>query len=151
RDLFLEVTAQIPARNSQATATKLTFGPDTWTAVQSALKLRARSEQWVGWYHSHPARFWCSPKCPPENPVNCPRQRSFFRADDCAVQRAVFHRAFHIALLVTNTDAGLQHALFSWRNGMIQQRGFHILGLTSQPNPAAAPLVAAIGDNENEK
>ena len=77
-ELFLEVTAQIPARNSQATATKVTFGPETWNAVHGALALRDGNEQWVGWFHSHPAASWCNPKCPPENRAQCPLQRSFF-------------------------------------------------------------------------
>jgi hypothetical protein len=151
-DLFLEVTAQIPARNSQATATKVTFGPETWNAVQSAIALRGGNEQWVGWFHSHPAASWCNPKCPPESRAKCSLQRSFFSADDCDVHRTVFASAFYIALLVTNTDAGLQHALFSWRNGVIVQRGFHILGNGGEQNPAVAPVAAAtIGDAENEK
>ena len=107
-ELFLEVTAQIPARNSQGTATKVTFGPETWDAVQSALALRGENEQWVGWFHSHPASAWCSAKCTPEERARCPLQRSFFSADDCDMHRTVFSKAFQIALLVTNTDAGLQ-------------------------------------------
>jgi hypothetical protein len=151
-ELFLEVTAQIPARNSQATATKVSFGPETWDAVHGALALRSENEQWVGWFHSHPAASWCNPKCPPESRAKCALQRSFFSADDCDVHRTVFSRAFHIALLVTNTDAGLQHAMFSWRNGVIVQRGFHILGNEGEQNPAVAPVAAAtIGDAENEK
>jgi hypothetical protein len=114
-ELFLEVTAQIPARNSQGTATKVTFGP-------------------------------------PEEPARCPLQRSFFSADDCDMHRTVFSKAFQIALLVTNTDAGLQRALFSWRNGVIVQRGFHMIGNEGEKDPAVAPVAAAtIGDAENEK
>jgi hypothetical protein len=151
-DLFLEVTAQIPARHSQTTATKVTFGPATWDAVQGALALRSGQEQWVGWFHSHPAASWCNPQCPPESRAQCPLQRVFFSADDCAVHRTVFSRAFQIALLVTNTDAGLLHALFSWRNGLIVQRGFHILGNEEKQNPAVATAaLATIGDAENEK
>ena len=153
-DLFLEVTAQIPARNSQATATKVSFGPDTWNAVQAALALRGENEQWVGWFHSHPAAFWCNPKCPPEARAQCALQRSFFSADDCDVHRTVFFKAFQIALLVTNTDAGLQRALFSWRNGVIVQRGFHMIGNENEKDqkPAVTTFAAAtIGDAENEK
>jgi len=151
-DLFLEVTEQIPARNSQATATKVSFGPETWNAVRAAQALRGENEQWVGWFHSHPAFAWCSPQCAPEARAQCPLQRSFFSADDCAVMRTVFSKAFQIALLLTHTDAGLQHALFSWRNGVIAQRGFHILGTDGEPTPAVAPVAAAtIGDAEHEK
>ena len=151
-ELFLEVTAQIPARNAQGTATKVTFGPETWNAVHSALALRGENEQFCGWFHSHPAAAWCSAKCPPEERARCPLQRSFFSADDCDVHRTVFYNAFHIALLITNTDAGLQRALFAWRNGVIVQRAFHIIGNEEDQNPTVAPLAAAtIGDAENEK
>jgi proteasome lid subunit RPN8/RPN11 len=151
-ELFLEVTAQIPARNSQGTATKVTFGPETWNAVLAAIALRGENEQWIGWFHSHPASAWCSAKCSPEERACCPLQRSFFSADDCDVHRTVFSKAFHIALLVTNTDAGLQRALFSWRNGVIVERGFHIIGNEGEQSPTVAPLATAtIGDAENEK
>jgi hypothetical protein len=151
-ELFLEVAAQIPARNAQGTATKVTFGPETWDAVHGALALRGENEQWVGWFHSHPAAAWCSAKCSPEERARCPLQRSFFSADDCDVQRTVFSKAFHIALLVTNTDAGLQRALFSWRNGVIVQRGFHIIGNEEEKPLAVAPVAAAtIGDAEHEE
>lgn len=149
-DLFLEVTAQIPTRDSGATATKVSFGPETWNAVHNALALRKGNEQWVGWFHSHPASSWCGSQCSPEDRARCPLQRSFFSAADCDVHRTVFSKGFHIALLVTHTDGGLQHALFSWRNGTIAQRGFHILG--NERKPAAAFVAAAtIGDEENEK
>jgi hypothetical protein len=43
-------------------------------------------------------------------------------------------------------------ALFSWRNGVIAQRGFHIIGHEEKKTPAAAQVAAAtIGDAENEK
>jgi len=151
-DLFLEITAQIPARNSQGTATKVTFGPETWNAVQAAVALRGENEIWAGWFHSHPAAAWCNPKCPPEARANCSLQRSFFSADDCDVHRTVFSKAFNIALLVTSTDAGLQRAMFSWRNGVIAQRGFHIIGNETEQKNAVAPAApATIGNAENEK
>jgi hypothetical protein len=151
-ELFLEVTAQIPARSAEATATKLSFGPAAWDDVRDALAIRGKKEQWLGWFHSHPSHAWCNPKCPAEERAKCPFQRSFFSADDCDVHRTVFSKAFHIALLITNTDAGLRHAMFSWRNGMIVQRGFHILTNNGQQKPALAPDAAAtIGDPENEK
>jgi len=152
-DVFLEVTAQIPARNSQGTALKVTFGPDTFHAVQTAIALRRAEEQWIGWAHSHPAASaWCNPKCSPEARAQCPLQRVFFSADDCDVHRTLFSKAFSIALLITNTDAGLVPALFSWRNGIIVQRGFNMLGQSQVIHPTTtAVAVATIGDNENEK
>jgi proteasome lid subunit RPN8/RPN11 len=149
-DLFLEVTAQIPARNPQGTATAVTFGPETWTAVRAAMALRDGHEQMVGWFHSHPASTWCNAKCPPEARAKCLLQRTFFSADDCAVHRTVFSKAFCIALLLTNTDTGLQRAVFSWRHGVIVQRAFHIIGDPETQNSAAQPAVATIGDAEHE-
>ena len=153
-DLFLEVTAQIPARHALASSVKVTFTPETWTAVQGLLQLRRSDEQMVGWFHSHPARFWCNAQCPAEARQRCPLQRTFFSADDCDVQRTVFSQAYSVALLVTNTDAGLHHAAFSWRNGIIEQRGFHIINhhhklLPADATPAAMP--ALIGEPEYEK
>jgi len=150
-EIFLEVTAQIPARNSQGTSLKVTLGPETYEAVQSAIALRGRGEQWLGWFHSHPASAWCNPQCSPEARAQCPLQRVFFSADDCDVHRTLFPKAHSIALLFTNTDAGLLHALFSWRNGLIVQRGFHVLDGDQTPQPAAPIAAATIGDNENEK
>jgi len=153
-DLFLEVTAQIPARHSLASAVKVTFTPETWTAVTGLINLRRSDEQMIGWFHSHPARHWCNAKCPPEARERCPLQRTFFSADDCDVQRTVFSRANSVALLVTNTDAGLQHAAFAWRNGVIEQRGFHIIQNQNSPHPATAPAevtAATIGEPEHEK
>ena len=151
-EVFLEVTAQIPARETLATSTKVSFGPATWDAASGAIALRGKNERMAGWLHSHPARHWCNPQCLPEARARCPFQSSvFFSADDCAVQRTVFSKAYHVALLVTHTDAGLQHALFGWRNGVIVQRAFHILGAHTKPQPAAAPTaVATIGETDYE-
>jgi proteasome lid subunit RPN8/RPN11 len=151
-EIFLEVTAQVPARNSQGTSVRVTFGPDTYQAVDNAIALRGQGEQWLGWLHSHPASAWCNPQCSPEARAVCPLQRVFFSADDCDVHRTLFPKAYCIALLVTNTDAGLLHTLFSWRNGLIVQRGFHILDGHQTPCPAGGQAAAAtIGDKENEK
>ncbi len=151
-EIFIEATAHIPARNPQATSTKVTLGPETWDSMHAALKLRGADEQMIGWFHSHPASRWCNAQCPPDQRAVCPLQRVFFSADDCDVQRAVFSKAFHIALLVTQTDAGMRHALFGWRDGVIVQRGFHIIGNDPAQPAAATPLaVATIGDPENEK
>ncbi len=56
--IFLEVTAQIPALHTNADATRLTFTAETWRAVRAALALRRRGEIWVGWWHTHPVRSW---------------------------------------------------------------------------------------------
>jgi len=52
-EIFAAVTAQIPARHAIATATKLTFTPDTWSAVSAAIALRGQDELALSWFHSH--------------------------------------------------------------------------------------------------
>src|SRR5262249_7991779 len=128
-EAFLEITAQIPARHTVAESMKITFTAATWTAVQAAIDLTRQGEQIVGWFHSHPAKFWCNPKCPPAARRHCPltRAHSFLSTQDRALHRAVFAKAYCVALVVTNAEAGLEIALFAWKNALLTQRGFHIL------------------------
>jgi hypothetical protein len=142
RDLFIEVTALIPARHTLSESTKLTFTAETWTAVDAAIKLRGREEQMLAWFHSHPSKYWCAPNCSTEARMKCPLSRNFFSAEDCLLHRAVFPMAHCCALVATNTDAGLNFALFGWRRGLIAQRGFHILNATDN---AGEPAEAVIG------
>jgi proteasome lid subunit RPN8/RPN11 len=67
-EIYLEVTAQIAAVHTQAQRTSLSFTPETWTAVQTALTLRKKNEGWLGWWHSHPN--FCK-NCPPEKQRTC--------------------------------------------------------------------------------
>lgn len=147
RDLFVEITALIPARHAFSESTKITFTAETWTAVDAAIQLRRRDEQMLGWFHSHPAKYWCSPNCSPDARKKCPLSRSFFSAEDCLLHRTVFPMAHCCALLVTNTDAGLKYGMFGWRHGMIAHRGFHILNATDN---AGEPEEAVIGGNHEE-
>ena len=128
-EIFLEVTAQIRAWHAEAQHTKLTFTGDTWNAVRAALALRKQNEVMLGWWHSHPD--FCR-NCPGERRAACDLARPFFSAEDCALQRTVFARAFNIGLLASYLGSGeLAHTLFGWRRGMIESRGFHV-------RPAAA-------------
>jgi hypothetical protein len=43
-EIFLEVTAQIPAAHTDSQATRLTFTADSWAAAQAAIDLRKRDE-----------------------------------------------------------------------------------------------------------
>ena len=147
RDLFIEVTALIPARHALSESAKLTFTAETWTAVDAAIKLRRRNEQMLGWFHSHPAKYWCSANCSLEARKKCPLSRNFFSAEDCLLHRTVFPMAHCSALVVTNTDAGLKYAMFGWRHGIIAQRGFHILNAT---DTVGEPAEALIGGNHEE-
>ena len=133
-DLFVRVTAQIPARHTEASATRLTFTPETWTDVRAALALRRRDEIMVGWWHSHPIRHWCK-DCPPERQAVCGLARGFFSEDDHALHRTVFSRAYCIALVVNDGAGDPTFSLFGWRRGLVASRGFGILGAS---RPAAA-------------
>jgi proteasome lid subunit RPN8/RPN11 len=132
-EIFVEVTAQIPARHTHAQPTKLTFTAGTWRAVEAAIKLRSKNELMLGWWHSHPD--FCK-NCEPEKRKICKLSRPFFSSEDCALQRAIFVRAFNLGLLVSDRGAdGLVYSLFGWRQGIIVSRGFYV-------RPAAAEAVS---------
>ncbi len=149
QDLFVQVTALIPARHALSESTKLTFTADTWAAVDAALKLRGSSELMVGWFHSHPAKYWCSTKCSLEERHKCPLSRSFFSSEDCSLHRTVFPMGYCVALLVTNTEEGLRYAMFGWRDAILVQRGFHILDATGPS--AGGPATEAVIGGVHEK
>jgi len=127
-DIFATVTAQIPAEHTRGDAVKLTFTPETWAAVEAAIKLRGGSEIYLGYWHSHPVREWCKAKeCTPEKQKNCALAKDFFSADDQALLRAVFPRAYSLGLVVNDTAfADLTFSLFGWREGSVQPRGFYL-------------------------
>lgn len=127
QDIALEVTAQIPVRHAEHKATTLTFTENTWAAARDAIRLRGRGETMLSWWHSHPARAWCNPKCGPEERKRCPLMRDYLSTEDLTLHAAVFPRAYSVALLVTLTDDGPRPALFGWRLGVVQPRAFHIL------------------------
>lgn len=125
-EIFLEVTAQIPAAHTDSQATRLTFTADSWAAVQAAVDLRKRDELMCGWWHFHP--YFCR-ECPEEKRRDCTVQRPFFSAEDVHMHRAIFPRAFHVALLVS--DHGREPfdvSLFGWRHGMVVSRAFDVIG-----------------------
>ena len=134
-ELFLKVTAQIPAPHTLSDSTRLSFTPDTWAAVQAALDLRRSREQIAGFFHNHPARFWCSKDCSTEARQQCPFNTPFFSRADCDLHRVVFAQAHCVALLATNTFSGMKLTLYGWDRAQIVQRGFHI----TKPG-AARPL-----------
>jgi hypothetical protein len=136
RDVFLEVTAQIPARHAEHECTRLTFTPETWSDVDAAVALRGRNEIYVGWWHTHPTDHWCG-SCASEQQEKCRsegrRPGDFFSAHDAKLHRTVFPRAYGIALVVTapcESEEGSPWRLYGWRQGMLSARGFHVLNQT---------------------
>ena len=140
--LFVEVTAQIPARG-KGSATNLTFTAQTWTDVRAALDLRRREELMLGWWHSHPVKEWCK-ACPVERQGVCTLRQGFLSADDRLLHRTVFPRAYSTALVLSDVaDLGITYRAFGWRQGLLQPRGFHVLRPTDAPRvlPSAARSV----------
>jgi hypothetical protein len=125
-EIFLEVTAQVPARHTVAAAMSLTFTAETWAAVDAALALRARGELRCGWHHSHPN--WCR-HCPIENQRRCSRANAFLSSEDLHLHRVVFGRGAHnVALLVAdNIHTGMTCSLYGWRRGEMAERGYHVV------------------------
>jgi len=122
-DLFVEVTAQIPARHTESTSSKLTFTPETWSDVQAALTLRGQGEIMVGWWHSHPVWAWCK-DCEPEKRAHCALAEGFLSEDDRLLHRTVFPRAYSVALVVNDRESGTTFSLFGWNRGLIAGREF---------------------------
>lgn len=137
-ELFGEVTAQVPALRAEGSATRLTFSPEVWTEARAALDLRRRDELMLGWWHSHPVREWCK-DCPPEKRRGCRLAADFLSAHDRLLQRAVFPRAWSVALVVNVVaDGPPTFSFFGWREGLLQPRGFDLLAATAPAEREAA-------------
>jgi proteasome lid subunit RPN8/RPN11 len=125
-EIFARVTAQIPARHTEASLTSLTFTSATWTDVRAALELRRKNEIMLGWWHSHPVREWCK-ECSPESRKACSMAVDFFSAHDHALHRTIFPRAYSVALVVNDlAESEATFSMFGWRRGLLEARGFHL-------------------------
>jgi len=126
--LFAIVTTQIAAPHTTADATRLTFTPATWAAIDDMIRMRGENELMLGWWHSHPARHWCEKlKCPIENRMRCRRSGEFFSDVDKHLHRVIFSPAYTVALVVSDSYAdGVTYPMFGWRKGVIERRGFHV-------------------------
>jgi hypothetical protein len=142
-ELFLEVRALLPARHAVSRPDRLTFTADTWADARAALALRGGDECLLGWFHSHP--FFCR-NCSPQAQRQCVFATPFLSEHDRSLHRAVFGRPFDVALLVTDRGpAGHVCSLFGWRQGMLEQRAYHVFG-DAPTRPASAQATPA-GDH----
>lgn len=133
-DIGVAITALIPARHTLGSSAKLTFTSDTWTDVRRTIELRRRDEMALGWFHSHPHFVWCRERgCSLEEQRRCASARGFFSADDGALHRTMFPRAFTVALVMTQSVQGILPRLFGWRGGLLEPRGYRVI---DHPNPA---------------
>ena len=127
-DLLVEVSAQVPAREAIADDASLRFAPQTWKAVNAAIRLRHLDEEIVGWYHSHPVALWPCRNCGPEARAICPSGGAFFSAMDVRFHRTVFQAAHNVALLLSfHADPQPRCDLFGWRRGLVAARGYHTI------------------------
>lgn len=129
KEIFVEVTAQIPAEYTSGSNVKLTFTPQTWAAADAAVRLRRQGEIYLGYWHSHPVREWCRTKaCTLESQRTCHLAKDFFSADDEAVMQAAFSSAYSIAIVANDTAfTDLTFSMFGNRKGSTQPRGFYVL------------------------
>ncbi len=137
-DVFVDVTDLLPARHTQATVSTLTFTPDTWWDARAALTLRSRGESFLGWVHTHPVSAMCRRQgCSPDAQRQCPMARDFFSEHDRLLHRTMFPRAHTVALVVNDWDfAPISVSLFGYRHGLIEPRGFHVIGAGAAPHGA---------------
>ncbi len=135
-EVFVVVTAQLPARHTSSELTSITFTADTWSDVHDTIALRNRGELMVSWSHTHPTRHFCT--CESCDRSTCSLEKEFFSADDLLLHRTVFPRAWTTALVMSDVrvapDAWTDScALYGWRKGAIAERGFY--ETTSSPLP----------------
>lgn len=123
-EIYVQITAQIPALHTEASATKVTFTPATWIAAEAALRSRGRGEQLLGWWHVH--QDLCRLRgCAPEKRIDCTVSKPFFSEDDVLLHTTCFSRPYHVGLLVSDHSRdGWSATLYGWRNGMVVERGF---------------------------
>lgn len=123
--LFSRVTAQIPAEHTRATRESLRFTPATWVSVDAAIRLRARDEIPLGWWHSHP--FFCH-QCPQASRAVCPLSVPMFSAADRALHREIFQKPWSMGLLLSFLGQEQpSYDIFAWVHGQIEAINFSIL------------------------
>ena len=130
-EVFLRVTCQVPAEQTEATTTSVTFTAATWARVREVLELRGEGEVFAGWVHSHPFRF-CA-ECPLPTPQECVDKVLFYSTDDEFLMELSFARPFMVGLLTaveSKLERKLGHApvrLYGWKDGEIEPRGFDVI------------------------
>ena len=127
RALFAEVTAQIPAVHTRSDQTRLTFTPETWSAFQDEIENRGHSEIYLGWWHSHSYLKEVCGKCEQKD-KNCQNHAAFLSQEDRHLHRTVFSAAYNLALVLSDAPcSGLICALYGWREGSLNLRGFNVM------------------------
>ena len=143
KDVFLEITAQIPCRYARSELTRLVFTPETWAAARGAVELRGRREIWAGWWHAHSYLKELQGKDGGGGGSRDSSSAAFMSTEDVALHRALFARAYSVALVVSSTREDVTWSLFGWRDGMVESRSFDILRAAPSETPLTADEAAA--------
>jgi hypothetical protein len=130
--VFANISAQLPARHTQASAVRLAFTSDTWHDLLQAIDTRGQGELMLGWWHSHPVREWCRQnQCPEIEHDRCAAAMNLFSEHDRAVHRTVFPGAHAVALVANDVSAAdVRFSVYGWSLGVLLARGLHVLGHT---------------------
>ena len=129
-EVFVRITAQIPARHTQATATRLAFTADTWRDLQRETDARAMGERLVGWWHSHPVADWHGDDAGSSGDGHeASALHDCFSEHDIAVHRTVFPGAHCIALVANRLAAdAVKFSVFGWHHAVLRRRGLLLSG-----------------------
>jgi len=141
-DLFLEVAAQIPAENGRGKLTSFTFTADAWAAARDTIRHRQAGEIMLGWWHAHNFMKETCRDCRERTAGTCATTALFLSPEDCSLHRTCFPRAYSVALVLADGPcSGLGQALYGWRRGLIDRRGFSIVhGAAAPAQPTHHPL-----------
>jgi hypothetical protein len=130
-ELFLHVTCHVPAQQTEATETSVTFTGETWAKAREVVAWRGESEIFAGWVHSHPFRF-CA-ECPNPPKPDCAGKVLFFSPEDHFLMELTFAQPFMVALQ-TAVEPRLEQVLghlpvrvYGWRDGVVVPRGFEVI------------------------
>lgn len=127
-EIMAEITARVPIRSGERKLYSMSITAESWAEVRNTIRLRGRNEMMLAWTHSHAFMKELCQNCRRVEDRSCTQTAVFMSDKDRALQRTVFYRAYHLALVLGDTPCnGLQYGLFGWKYGGIHRRGFRIL------------------------
>jgi len=131
RRVYTRVTAQLPARHTEASAVSLLFTSETWSGLRDEIARRGKGERLVGWHHSHPVFEWCRlNQCQASDHDGCASDKGIFSEQDRTLHRTVFAAAHSVALVANLvTPSTVRFSAYGWSLGMIQARSVSVVGL----------------------
>ena len=129
-EVFVRITAQVPARHTEATTVRLAFTADTWRDIQRDTDARGNGERLVGWWHSHPVADWegDTPGGSGDD-GEAAALRDCFSEHDSALHRTVFPGSHCIALVANRLAANVvKFSVFGWHDAVLRRRGLLVGG-----------------------